>query len=125
MARSASFALGTALATRGSRSSGSRPARVLTTIGSADNLRLLAAGAADVVFSQVDMAADQLDRLPHRMTRRSPRALARIYDDVVHVVVRAASTVRTLAGCAAARVSSAPASRACTSSPTGCWASPA
>jgi uncharacterized protein len=77
---------------------------VLSTAGSVDNLEKLASRAADVVFSQVDTAADQLANTPAD-DPRSMRALARIYDDVVHVVVPASSPVTTLAGLRGARVS--------------------
>jgi uncharacterized protein len=77
---------------------------VRPTAGSVDNLQLLAAGAADVVFSQVDTAADKLAGTAPG-DPRAPRALARIYDDVVHVVVPAASPVQTLAQLRGMRVS--------------------
>jgi uncharacterized protein len=80
-----------------------RPA-VLSTAGSVDNLDRLASGAADVVFSQVDTAAVQLARTP-AADPRAPRALARIYDDVVHVVVPATSQATTLADLRGTRVS--------------------
>jgi TRAP transporter TAXI family solute receptor len=77
---------------------------VRSTAGSVENLALLASGTADVVFSQVDTAADRLAGTgpadPH-----APRALARIYDDVVHVVVPASSTAMTLTDLRGARVS--------------------
>jgi uncharacterized protein len=78
--------------------------QVLSTAGSVNNLQLLAAAAADVVFSQVDTAADQLDRSAPG-DPRSLRALARIYDDYVHVVVPSSSTVTSLGGLRGARVS--------------------
>jgi TRAP transporter TAXI family solute receptor len=77
---------------------------VLSTAGSVDNLQLLASGAADVVFSQVDTAAEQLAETPPG-DPRAPRALTRIYDDALHVVVRAASPVTTLAELRGHRVS--------------------
>jgi uncharacterized protein len=77
---------------------------VLSTAGSVDNLDRLASGAADVVFSQVDTAANQLQRIPAD-DPRAPRALARIYDDVVHVVVPASSAATTLADLRGTRVS--------------------
>ncbi|HLU60409.1 MAG TPA: TAXI family TRAP transporter solute-binding subunit [Pseudonocardia sp.] len=80
-----------------------RPA-VLSTAGSVDNLGRLAERSADVAFSQVDTAADQLEHIPDG-DPRSPRALTRIYDDVVHVVVPASSTVQTLGDLRGARVS--------------------
>ena len=78
---------------------------VLSTAGSVDNLDRLASGAADVVFSQVDTAANQLAAHPGRDDPRAPRALARIYDDVVHVVVPASSPATTLADLRGTRVS--------------------
>jgi uncharacterized protein len=77
---------------------------VLSTAGSVDNLDRLASGGADVVFSQVDTAAVQLERTP-AVDPRAPRALARIYDDVVHVVVSASSPATTLADLRGTRVS--------------------
>ncbi len=77
---------------------------VLSTAGSVDNLDRLASGAADVVFSQVDTAAAQLARAPAG-DPRAPRALARIYDDVVHVVVPASSPAAKLADLRGTRVS--------------------
>jgi uncharacterized protein len=77
---------------------------VLSTAGSVDNLERLASRTADVVFSQVDTAADQLVRTAAD-DPASPRALARIYDDVVHVVVPASSAATTLPDLRGARVS--------------------
>ena len=77
---------------------------VLSTAGSVDNLQLLSSGAADVAFSQVDTAADRLAGSPSD-DPRALRALARIYDDAVHVVVPASSTARSLADLRGARVS--------------------
>jgi len=96
------FTLGTALA-RAWQIELAATTEVLTTGGSLANLTLLASGGADVVISQVDTAADQLRRTPDGP--RSPRALSRIYDDVVHVVVPAGSPVTALAGLRGARVS--------------------
>jgi TRAP transporter TAXI family solute receptor len=77
---------------------------VLNTAGSVENVDLLAAGDADVAFSQVDAAAEQLvDTTPD--SPAAPRALARIYDDVLHVVVPASSPFTSLPGLRGARVS--------------------
>jgi uncharacterized protein len=99
------FDLGTALADvwRNGLGLATLP-EVRPTAGSVDNLQLLAAGTADVVFSQVDTAADKLAGTAPG-DPRAPRALARIYDDVVHVVVPAASPVQTLAQLRGMRVS--------------------
>ncbi|MEU7819003.1 TAXI family TRAP transporter solute-binding subunit [Pseudonocardia sp. NPDC049154] len=69
---------------------------VLTTAGSVDNLDRLARGTADVAFSQVDTAAERLAGLAPG-DPRAPRALARIYDDALHVVVRRDSPARRIA----------------------------
>ncbi|MCY7342942.1 MAG: TAXI family TRAP transporter solute-binding subunit [Pseudonocardia sp.] len=99
------FALGTALAQAWAEQLdlGVAPA-VLSTAGSVDNLARLASGAADVVFSQVDTAADHQSRVGPAEPA-ALRALARIYDDVVHVVVPASSPVTTLPELRGARVS--------------------
>jgi uncharacterized protein len=99
------FDLGTALADvwRNGLGLATLP-EVRPTAGSVDNLQLLAAGTADVVFSQGDTAADKLAGTAPG-DPRAPRALARIYDDVVHVVVPAASPVQTLAQLRGMRVS--------------------
>jgi TRAP transporter TAXI family solute receptor len=77
---------------------------VLSTAGSLENVDLLAAGAADVVFSQVDVAAQRLgDRSPADPS--APRALARVYDDVLHVVVPASSPITAVPQLRGARVS--------------------
>jgi uncharacterized protein len=84
------YRLGGTLAAIWSEHLGLTP-EVLTTAGSVDNLDRLAAGTADVAFSQVDTAAERLAR------GDDPRALARIYDDAVHVVVRRDSPAFRLA----------------------------
>ena len=99
------FALGTALGAAWQAALALEVApEVLATAGSRENIGLLAAGQVDVAFSQLDTAADQLAGAgpggPYGL-----RALARIHDDVVHVVVPAASPITTLAGLRGARVS--------------------
>ncbi len=96
------FTLGTALA-RAWQTELAATTDVLTTGGSLANLALLGSGGADAVISQVDTAADQWNRTPNGP--RSPRALARIYDDVVHVVVPRSSPVRALGSLRGSRVS--------------------
>lgn len=83
------YTLGGALATAWRDALGMRePPVVTSTDGSINNLQLLADRKADVIFNQIDTAAD---RLAHTAPAdpRSLRGLARIYDDFVHVVVRA------------------------------------
>lgn len=99
------FALGTALAQAWQeRLRLSATPEVLSTAGSVANLGLLRSGGADVAFSQVDTVADQFgDGDPEAAS--APRALARIYDDVVHVVVPAASPARSVGDLRGLRVS--------------------
>ncbi|MGQ0572612.1 MAG: TAXI family TRAP transporter solute-binding subunit [Pseudonocardia sp.] len=99
------FALGSALAVAWQERLGldAQP-EVLSTAGSVANLGLLASGAADAAFSQVDTVAEQFEGADPAGPR-VPRALARIYDDVVHVVVPAASPAGTVAGLRGTRVS--------------------
>jgi TRAP transporter TAXI family solute receptor len=66
---------------------------VLQTRGSPDNLKLLETGKADVAFSAADVAATTAPAAGQpKLT-----TLARIYDDYVHVVVRADSPITSLA----------------------------
>lgn len=76
---------------------------VSSTGGSVENLRLLAGRNADVAFSQIDIAADQSASVDPT-DPASPRALARIYDDVAQVVVRADSPIRSLTQLRGSRV---------------------
>lgn len=72
---------------------------VLETRGSPDNLARLRAGTADVAFSAADVAA--ITAPPNG----DLKALARIYDDYLHVVVRADSPITSLAALRGHRVS--------------------
>jgi hypothetical protein len=98
------FALGTALAQGWQHSLGlTGPPSVRTTAGSVDNLALLAGGAVDVVFSAADVADDQLRRPTTQ--GRELRALARIYDDALQVVVPAGSPITRVTDLRGRRVS--------------------
>jgi TRAP transporter TAXI family solute receptor len=105
------FTLGSALARAWQDDLGLAAApEVRSTAGSVDNLGLLTAGEVDVAISQIDAAAVQRDATPPG-SPRALRALARIYDDVVHLVVPADSPVLTPADLRGARVAvGAPAS---------------
>lgn len=98
------FRLGTALAQAWQAELGlTALPEVLPTAGSRENLKRLAEGSADVGISQIDTAAEDVAAtLPG--APRALRALARIYDDVLHVVVPAGSPARTLDGLRGARV---------------------
>jgi TRAP transporter TAXI family solute receptor len=98
------YTLGGALATAWRDALGMRePPVVASTDGSINNLQLLADRKADVAFNQIDTAADQLAHTAPA-DPRSLRALARIYDDFVHVVVPAGSALTSLAQLRGARV---------------------
>lgn len=99
------FALGTALAQAWRHRLRLAVApEVLPTAGSVANLELLASGAADVAFSQVDTVAARFDD-GGPTGPLAPRALARLYDDMVHAVVPASSAVTSVAGLRGMRVS--------------------
>ncbi|GIJ47588.1 C4-dicarboxylate ABC transporter substrate-binding protein [Virgisporangium aliadipatigenens] len=74
-------------------------ARVVETPGAGSNLEMVDATTAELGFVQADIAAD--------FRARDVRvvALARLYDDYLHVVVRADSQVETVAGLRGMRVS--------------------
>ncbi|MCO1660843.1 TAXI family TRAP transporter solute-binding subunit [Pseudonocardia humida] len=98
------YALGTALAQIWRDGLGlTTTPEVRSTAGSVDNLLQLVGGDVDVAISQIDAAADHRDATPAD-SPRALRALARIYDDVVHLVVPAGSPVRSPADLRGARV---------------------
>lgn len=82
-----------------------RPPQVLTTAGSAQNMQLLTSGGADLAISQVDVAIDVAGTVGGPA---APLALARLYDDVTHVVVRRDSGLQRLADLRGHRVSVGP-----------------
>lgn len=90
------YSLGQALARQWADEFGMPLPRVLPTNGSPANIALLRGGEADVAFSAADAAADAATEARPAGQRRI-RALARIYDDYLQVVVRADSTLRNLA----------------------------
>ncbi|ONI79557.1 hypothetical protein ALI144C_26055 [Actinosynnema sp. ALI-1.44] len=88
--------LGNALATEWARQTGmSRPV-VLSSEGSPDNINRLTNGQADIAFSAADAASDS------RNERFS--ALARVYDDYLHIVVRADSPIKAISDLTGKRV---------------------
>ncbi|HEX5402771.1 MAG TPA: TAXI family TRAP transporter solute-binding subunit [Pseudonocardiaceae bacterium] len=72
--------------------------KVLRTAGSPANIQQLHDGSADIGFSSAD-AIDTSEQGPRKL-----RALARIYDDYIQVVVRADLPIRDLADLAGRRV---------------------
>jgi len=98
------YTLGEALSTAWRDALGLRtPPVVTSTDGSINNLQLLAERKADVAFNQIDTAADRIARTAPG-DPAAPRALARIYDDVVHVVVPADSPLTSVTQLRGARV---------------------
>lgn len=99
------YSLGSALALAWSEELGlAEPPQVLSTAGSVENVLLLAAGEADVAFSQIDAAVERLAGTT-ASDPEVPRALARIYDDVLHVVVPATSSLTAVSQLRGLRVS--------------------
>lgn len=72
---------------------------VLSTAGSVDNLRRLAAGEATFAICAADAVADaRLGDIGLNNTAPADyRAVARLYDDYIHLVVKADSPIRDLA----------------------------
>ncbi|SHK24254.1 hypothetical protein SAMN05443637_10437 [Pseudonocardia thermophila] len=99
------YTIGSALAQSWQQELGLRhPPEVLSTAGSVDNLNRLLDGAVDVAFCQVDAAAESLRALP-RDHPVQVRALGRVYDEFVHVVVPRGAPVQHLADLRGLRVS--------------------
>jgi TRAP transporter TAXI family solute receptor len=78
---------------------------VLSTGASVDNLRLIGAGRAEVAFTLADSAAAALGGQPPFDGPLPVTALARLYENYLHVVVRVDGPVEDLAGLAGRRVS--------------------
>jgi len=78
---------------------------VTETNGSVDNLLAVADGRALLGFAQGDTAADAIAGTGAFDTELPIRALARVYDEYVHIVVPENSPIRSLADLAGHRVS--------------------
>jgi hypothetical protein len=72
-------------------------AKVLETGGSIDNLRNLADGTAQLAFSTADAAADATAGREPFNEEIPVQAVARVYDDFVHLVVPASSDIESIA----------------------------
>jgi TRAP transporter TAXI family solute receptor len=70
---------------------------VLSTTGSVENMRLLTGGPATLAFSAADAAMDAFAGAGSTDPARTLRALGRLYDDYLHLVVPATAPVRTIA----------------------------
>lgn len=71
-------------------------ARVLETGGSIENLRNLADGTAQLAFSAADAAADATAGREPFSEAIPVQAVARVYDDFVHLVVPASSDIEAI-----------------------------
>jgi TRAP transporter TAXI family solute receptor len=78
---------------------------VRSTAASVENLRLVASGEADIGFALADVAACAARGGPPFARPLRVVALARLYDNYVHVVVRADAPIHRLTDLAARRVS--------------------
>jgi hypothetical protein len=99
------YRYGTALARAVSAELPGVDVRVRNTEGSAENLRRVAAGESTFAFAAADAAADAAGG---QGSFRSPlpiRAVARVYDEYIHLVVRAGSALRSARDLRGRRVS--------------------
>ncbi|MEU4477473.1 TAXI family TRAP transporter solute-binding subunit [Micromonospora sp. NPDC023966] len=74
-------------------------ASVVITAASAQNVRLVGSGEAELGFTQADVLP------PHAPEHPTVLAVARVYDDLLHLVTTAGGPVRTLADLRGRRVS--------------------
>lgn len=81
------------------------PVELLPTSGSVDNVRSLMDGTADVAFTTVDVAAAASDGDPPFLSARPIAALAGLYDDYLHIVVRDKENITAVPHLAGKRVS--------------------
>lgn len=84
------YAVGTALAGVIERELPETDAKVLVTAASAENVQLISDNGAEIGFTQADILVSGNESPPALV------ALARVYDDLLHLVVRADSPIRTL-----------------------------
>jgi hypothetical protein len=83
------FAYGKALAAAWQRSIAEVSVEPLTTAASVENLRLLERGELDLAFVQADVASDAAVGRGIWASAVDMSAIARLYDDVIHVLTRA------------------------------------
>ncbi|MFF5290326.1 TAXI family TRAP transporter solute-binding subunit [Paractinoplanes globisporus] len=93
------YAIGSALARVIDQDLPNTDASVLVTAASAENLQLIASGRAEVAFTQADVLVSGGTSAPSMV------ALARVYDDLLHLVVRADGPIRGLEDLPGRRVS--------------------
>jgi TRAP transporter TAXI family solute receptor len=89
------YSYGVGLAQQLERSGTASSAAAVTTEGSLENIRLVASGRADFGFCAADAAADAATGRSNFAGDPQPiRAVARLYDDYIHLVVPAASLLQ-------------------------------
>jgi TRAP transporter TAXI family solute receptor len=93
------YAVGTAFAGVIEQDLPGTDASVLSTAASAENVQLINRGDAEIGFTQADVLIIQDQSVTGLV------ALARVYDDLLHLVVRADSPIRTLTDLRGRRVS--------------------
>ncbi|GIE31651.1 C4-dicarboxylate ABC transporter substrate-binding protein [Actinoplanes italicus] len=93
------YAIGTAMGAIIERELPDTDATVLPTAASAENMELVSRGAAEIGFAQADVL------VPGGEPADSLVALARVYDDLLHLVVRSDSTIDDLTDLNGRRVS--------------------
>src|SRR5256885_2072807 len=81
---------------------------VLATAVSVENLRMVAAGQAEIGFTTADAAADGYRGRPPYTTALAVLALARIYDNYLHLAVRKDRPIATIADLRGRRISIGP-----------------
>ncbi len=80
------------------------PMRIVSTTGSVDNLKRLSTGEAMLAFTAADAATDVL--LDDSLGQPVPiRAIAKLYDDYIHLVVPVESPIMSIADLRGRRVS--------------------
>lgn len=90
------YSYGAALAAELNRRTGQPIASVLDTGGSIDNLRRLRNGDVTLAFTAADAAMDAVDGKAPFREPVSLRAIGRIYDDYIHLVAAADSTIHRI-----------------------------
>lgn len=83
--------------------------RVVSTMGSVDNLQQIADGEAQMAIVAADAALDAVDGRAEFQAPVAICAIARLYDDIVHLVTRADSSIRSIGDLPGRRVSLGPA----------------
>lgn len=91
------FAYGQGIAAEVNDRLGGVEATVVSTAASVDNLAMVGDGRAQLGFTLADSAALAVEGQPPFTAKQEVRALARLYDNYTHLVVRAESPVRSVA----------------------------